>query len=236
MNDREDDLSLHVTIAAVGLAVMLIAAAALQLRPFRWNTNDLEPSMTGFDDLHNVMLTGQWLRAFVAVPLVYLGVTLRLYLVDRPALLVRLAEVALISAAILSAASGWIGTTVGVPTEEYVVGAPEARALEVQADATYWQQDNLLTMAYLATALGAALYAFAMRRAPRVFPLWSIVAGIATLPCVFVAMTSFYIPASSQNLYRAEQWMYAVGLGSAGLFLIAWLSGVVLTVRYRNSV
>jgi hypothetical protein len=231
MNDRERDLPLHLTIAAVGLAAMLIAASALQLRPFRWNTNDLEPSMTGFNDLHNLMLTGQWLRAFVALPLVYLAVTLRLYLGDRPALYVRLAEVALVCAAILSVASGWIGATIGVPTEEYVLGAPEARALEVQADATYWQQDNLLTMANLAAAVGATLFALAMSRGNRGFPTWSIVAGVATLPCVFLATTSFYIPASSGNLYRAEQWMYATGVGAAGLCLFIWLAGVVLTAR-----
>jgi hypothetical protein len=197
--------------------------------------NDLETSMAGFDELHNLMLTGQWLRAFVALPLVYLAVTLRLYLGDRPALYVRRAEVALVCAAILSAASGWIGTTIGVPTEEWVIGAPEARALEVQADATYWQQDNLLTMANLATALGAALFALAMRSGRRTFPSWSIVAGVATLPYVLLAMTSFYVPASSDSLYRAEQWMYATGIGAAGVCLFAWLAGIVLTVQRNDS-
>jgi hypothetical protein len=44
-------------------------------------------------------------------------------------------------------------------------------------------------------------------------------------------MASFYIPESSGSLYRVEQWVYAAGIGAAGICLFGWLAGILFAAH-----
>jgi hypothetical protein len=218
-------------LAGVPFAALLLAASALQLRPFSWDTYRVSASLRAFDRHRVPLMGGACLRAGLLLACVALAGVLWRRLRGAVEPLVAGGVMLLLAGGLLGAAAGAVGMALGVPAEEYHPAMADAKAVEVLADSLYWVQDGLVTLADLALAGAAGTLALAMR-ARGGFPAWATGAGLLALPLAATAAASFVC--ITANLQRQPWWYvawYAAAMGGALVALAAWAVGATLAPR-----
>ncbi len=142
------------------------------------------------------------LRGLLVIPAILFGTALAEHLGHR-SIWVSTGKAFMIAAGLLFTVSGFTAVVIGVPAEEYQLGAPEAKALEVLADSLFWIQDNLMTIAYITLALAVLGFSNALRAA-QAMPRWAFISGVAMIPLSVLALFSFAMtkpPGSDSPFY-----------------------------------
>ena len=212
-----------VRISAILLGGMLVVSLATQPRPFFFDTLEVTQSIQRFDRYRIFLLGGGMLRGLFVIPTILFGTALAEQLRRHKSIWLSTGKGFMSASGILFTVSGFTAVVMGVPAEEYLPGAPEARSLEVLADSLFWIQDNLLTAAYITLALAVLGFSNALR-ARQVIPRWAFISGIAMLPLAVLALFSFAMtrpPGSNSPFY------FAAVAGLVVAFLI-WLTAIVL--------
>ena len=151
-------------VRASGLLLggMLLVSLVTQPRPFFFDTLEVTESIQRFDRYRVLLLGGGMLRGLLVIPTILFGIALAEHLGHR-SIWVSTGKAFMIAAGLLFTVSGFTAVVIGVPAEEYQLGAPEAKALEVLADSLFWIQDNLMTIAYITLALAVLGFSNALR-------------------------------------------------------------------------
>ena len=211
-------------VRASGLLLggMLLVSLVTQPRPFFFDTLEVTESIQRFDRYRVFLLGGGMLRGLLVIPAILFGTALAEHLGHR-SIWVSTGKAFMIAAGLLFTVSGFTAVVIGVPAEEYQLGAPEAKALEVLADSLFWIQDNLMTIAYITLALAVLGFSNALRAA-QAMPRWAFISGVAMIPLSVLALFSFAMttpPGSDSPFY------FPAVAGLVVAFVI-WLAAVVL--------
>lgn len=206
--------------AAVAAAVLLVAAAVTQLRPFWWDTRGPAHSLEVFGEHRALLMGGALARMFLVFPMTVLGVAMA-GLLDGDPLPARMGKALAATAGGLSAVSGAVAVVIGVTEEERLVG-PAVVAL---ADVLYWVQDNLLTLSLV--AFSAALTAVSSQLwRQEVLPAWGRRAAQVSLLGAGAVPMSFYLGGAEHGSP-----LYAVPAFGAQAAIMLWLLALAGRLR-----
>ena len=213
-----------VRISAVLLGGMLVVSLATQPRPFFFDTLEVTESIQRFDRYRIFLLGGGMLRGLLVIPTILFASALAEHLGRHRSIWLSTGKGFMSASGILFTVSGFTAVVMGVPAEEYRLGDPDARALEVLADSLFWIQDNLMTIAYITLALAVVGFSMTLRSAHAI-PRWAFISGIAMVPLSVLALFSFAMtnpPGSDSPFY------FPAAAGVVVAFVI-WLSAIVLS-------